>query len=69
MNGHQSNIELPSAGAGRLGGAELSGVCQKLLDAESRSGLVQGRDFVINLQARYINCSLNNGKSDLVVSR
>ena len=50
MAGRPHGIELPSAGAGRLSGRELSEVCQRLLDAELRNGLVQGRDYAINLQ-------------------
>ena len=50
MAGRHDGIELPQAGAGRLSGRELSEVCQQLLDSELRNGLVQGRDYTINLQ-------------------
>ena len=52
MAERQHGIELPSAVSGRLSGRELSEVCQRLLDAELRSGLVQGRDYTINLQVK-----------------
>lgn len=58
MHGRLDETESPVAGTGRLCGSELSDVCQSILNAEIRNGLVHGRDFAIDLQAR--TCSRNS---------
>ena len=48
-----------------MGASELSGICQKLLDAEIRNGLLQGRDYIISLQVNaYVDLLISNREFD-----